>query len=369
MAKGRTKKKNQTKLEDCMDVAGQKLLINSKIRDQELKIPCCLESPKGLYRLIPTRMQDHLQNPCKYKYLEKHDKWGNLIYHPYDLDNFEAILMNNFTQSVALIDSTQILLQNEATGEYKVVQPRESCRYFEKGRKKIKKNIYKRLGHNKNQKGIFLTVTYDPKITSRYNAWESVGKDISKLLEAMNKQRKRNRGIKERLTYLWVIEEQQNTGWPHVHFFFPGIKSLLGFRKIKALWGKGTVEVHSDKSCKVASYVTKYITKMSGFSLLGLAHMWYNKRRLYGFSRSFAVKTPKEEKQSYKLIGMSNNKMGFGQWDCELKEYDWLGTVVWEWLLGENAAFEDPGGKDLLLENDNFIMKANLKEELGDWYK
>jgi len=190
-----------------------------------------------------------------------------------------------------------------------------------------------------------------------------VGKNISDLLEAINKRRKRDRGIKDRLTYLWVIEEQQNTGWPHVHFFFPGIKSLLGYETIKKLWGKGGVEVHADKSCKVASYVTKYITKMSGFSLLGLAYMWKYKRRLYGFSRSFAVKLPQEEKQSYKLIGMANKKLGFGEWDSSIKEFVWLGNVLWEWVIGENAAFEDPGGEDLLRSNDTFLIRADLEAQ------
>jgi hypothetical protein len=141
------------------------------------------------------------------------------------------------------------------------------------------------------------TLTYDTKRIGKREAWGSFGRDTRRFLNGVNQYRKR-RGWR-RLHYLWVVEVQRGTGYPHVHIFFPNLRWLAPLNVINGNWGEGRANVKSPRKIKVscAAYVSKYLRKMKGWSDLHLALLWSGKCRMYGFSRGFSPKFEKQESE------------------------------------------------------------------------
>ena len=96
---------------------------------------------------------------------------------------------------------------------------------------------------------------------------------------------------------MWVVEVQTNTGYPHVHVFFPNLKWLAPLNIINGNWRHGRANIESPKKIEVncAGYISKYLRKMRGWSDLHLALLWSGKCRMYGFSRGFATTLEKKE--------------------------------------------------------------------------
>ncbi|WP_322354470.1 hypothetical protein [Dehalococcoides sp.] len=194
------------------------------------------------------------------------------------------------------VGSTVVVLQNkEDTSQLKLMPATCQSRYFEDGRLKISRSIKKRLAKYENVKGLMETLTYDPKKVTKQEAWSSFSKDTRKFLNGINQYRKR-RGW-QRLHYLWVVEVQKETGYPHVHIFFPNLKWLAPLAIINGNWNSGRANIESPKSIKTncAGYISKYLRKMNGWNDLHLALLWSGRCRMYGFSRSFSVKEEKNE--------------------------------------------------------------------------
>ncbi len=297
--------------------------------EEPIEIPSCLDK---VFRIIPTGSDSK--------------ELARLGIDLSKVNEYEARVLQKFCSSVDILDSTVIILQNMETKKYRLVQPKKSSRYFGEGRKKIRRKIHKRLGYNKGTHGVFVTLTYDPKKIARTKAWEQVGKHISNFIDNLNIIRKRKMNVKKRLTYIWVIEEQKGTGYPHVHMFFPGLNWLLSYRRIKKIWGKhGSIDIKK-ACCNISKYIMKYISKLKGYSLLALAMMWKNRRRIYSFSRKFSTPAEKKEKM-YELLGMYNKKKGVG-FPKDKEEgggWYWAGVVPFDWLFdidpgGEKEAFE-----------------------------
>ena len=82
------------------------------------------------------------------------------------------------------------------------------------------------------------------------------------------------------------VKECGENGYPHVHLVYPGLKYLADQELIKKLWGHGHIKVNYGGSFKPASYACKYISKM-GKNDLGLMFMWWDRIKLYTFSRAF----------------------------------------------------------------------------------
>jgi len=133
------------------------------------------------------------------------------------------------------------------------------------------------------------TLTYDPKKISKVDAWRSFGQDVRRFLNSINQYRKR-RGW-QRLHYLWIVEVQKQTGYPHVHIFFPKLKWLAPVEILSGNWGHGRANVESPKKIKVncAAYISKYLRKMTGWTELHQALLWSGGCRMYGFSRGFSA--------------------------------------------------------------------------------
>ncbi len=163
----------------------------------------------------------------------------------------------------------------------------DMSRYSAKGLERIKIGILKRFDHSpKFGESVLLTLTFDPKRYSRYDAWQILGKEIRRFENALNEYRKR-KGLTKRLVYFWINEGQKN-GYPAPHVVFVGIKYLAAKHVLESLWRHGFIDVRMTRGeNKVSRYVVKYLTKM-GTMDDWLCWMWFFKIRLYGFSVRFA---------------------------------------------------------------------------------
>jgi len=202
----------------------------------------------------------------------------------------------DFLEYKGRIGRTKILLnRKEDIKVLKIMPATCNSRYFGDGRLKMSYRIMARLGKYNKVPGLMETLTYDPKKITKKEAWCEFGKDTRAFLNGVNEYRKR-RGWR-RLHYLWVVEVQKGTGYPHVHIFFPNLKWIAPIDILNGNWGKGRANIESPTKIKIncAAYISKYLRKMKGWSDIHLALLWSGKCRMYGFSRGFSVKVETKE--------------------------------------------------------------------------
>lgn len=184
----------------------------------------------------------------------------------YNGDNVNAQLywaeglrtMWDFLEHKRRIGKTNVILQRKDDPlELKIVPASCQSRYFDDGRLNISWRIRRRLGKFEKVPGLMMTLTYDPKKISKREAWASFGKDVRRFLNAVNQYRKR-RGWR-RLHYLWVVEVQPGTGYPHVHIFFPNLKWIATLEVLNGNWRQGRANIKSPKKIRVncAAYISK----------------------------------------------------------------------------------------------------------------
>jgi hypothetical protein len=203
-------------------------------------------------------------------------------------DDIIACETENFLEYIDLLAEKAVLMRSrENYDKGIIIRPCESSRYFEGGRKKTKRNLKKRFGKNFAAPGVFLTLTYDHKQYSRWEAWGRLPADLKRLIH--NITMRYNRAGRMSPRYIWVIEEQKQTGYPHVHIFYPRLKWLLTKEDVLLLWKMGRTRVEYADNVHLGGYVCKYITKMGGWSDEALAFIWKNKIRMYGYSRCYHI--------------------------------------------------------------------------------
>jgi hypothetical protein len=201
------------------------------------------------------------------------------------------ITMWDFKEHQGRIGTTNIVLSNKAEpSKLLIMQAKNKSRYFPEGRLHMSSKIRKRLGRFEKVPGLMATLTYDPKKTGKREAWALYGPDTRRFLNAVNQYRRRKG--QQRLQYLWVVEVQEGTGYPHVHIFLPGLGWIAPLNIINGNWTKGRANITSPKSINVncAGYISKYLRKMQGWKDIHLALMWSGHCRMYGFSRGFTAK-------------------------------------------------------------------------------
>lgn len=179
-----------------------------------------------------------------------------------------------------------VLKHKERERLLKLVKPQWKSRYFPEGRAHMKRRIRRKLGKWGQMRGVLVTLTYDVKRISKRKAWGDFSKHVSDFIKAINEYRKR-KGWKKRLAYLWVVEVQEGTGYPHLHIFFPNLRWLAPKEYLQRLWGKGRTRVEGTRTIHGASYICKYITKFGSWTDLHQALIWLFKKRLYGTSQHF----------------------------------------------------------------------------------
>lgn len=193
------------------------------------------------------------------------------------------------------VGKTNIVLNRiDDPSRLKIVQAKDNSRYFEEGRLRRSRRIRRRLGKYERAKGLMLTLTYDPKRVGRQEAWSRFGQDVRRFINAVNQYRKRQGW--RRLHYMWVVEVQKGTGYPHVHMFFPNLKWLAPYSIINGNWRDGRTNLESPKSVNAscAGYISKYLRKNEGWDDLHLALLWKGRSRMYGFSRGFMAAMEKK---------------------------------------------------------------------------
>jgi len=200
------------------------------------------------------------------------------------------------------IGKTQVVIRKKSEIKtLKIIPASMRCRYFEEGRKSISSKIRKRLGKYEKVPGLMQTLTYDPKKVSKKEAWSSFSRDTRRFLNAVNQYRKR-RGWR-RMHYLWVVEVQEGTGYPHVHIFFPNLRFLAPIRILTGNWSQGRANISSPKKiyANCAAYISKYLRKMYGWDEFHEALLWSGGCRMYSFSRGFSAKVEKQESEWERL--------------------------------------------------------------------
>ncbi|MFC2063075.1 hypothetical protein ACFLS8_03945 [Chloroflexota bacterium] len=187
-----------------------------------------------------------------------------------------------------------ILNRKDDPSVMKIIQSKWKSRYFNEGRRSISSKIKRRIGKYYHVPGLMETLTYDPKKISKMDAWANYGKDVRRFINAVNQYRYR-RGWR-RTHYLWVVEVQKETGYPHVHIFFPKLKWLAPLNIINGNWTKGRANIGAPKRINVncAGYICKYLRKMEGWDDLHLAMLWSGHCRMYSFSRGFFASLDKK---------------------------------------------------------------------------
>jgi hypothetical protein len=246
-------------------------------------------------------------------------------------------------------------------------------------------------GNVKKTRGLFVTLTFDPKSLRLDELWEHVGVAFNKWISRL-----RSRYGKIQVLRVW---EAHKSGYPHIHclLFFEesefGVFRHSGVWRIEEKgefeWEYGFVDVEALRSFKEGvSYVTKYLRKLHewgvtedieeevtpdgregdpalrslpwGASRLTLSLLWVFRKRCFSLSRSLV------DLISAMRSSNSQNKMKVEQVDLE-------GKKVWKWVLlgfyaGPLVGNPPPWSRDLSLrevqrlENSEGFTKRLIKD-------
>jgi len=223
-----------------------------------------------------------------------------------------------------------VVVQNSADKSVvKVIRQADSSRYFPEGRRRIKARIFKRMGGFYSCNGLMVTLTFDPKLISKADAWRDVGYLGRSWLNNVNRWRIRNgmprvRGIK-------VLEVQKlRTGYPHLHYAFPRLRWLAPRDVLRRYWHYAAegVDWRYRDSFSPAGYVCKYVSKLEGWADEALAEIWMNRTRLYSMSRDYYLVA--EEKRVPEWCYLRSTRLR--------SKAEWFPSLVGEYdtVLGAN---------------------------------
>lgn len=238
------------------------------------------------------------------------------------LGQFESRMCDDFVEHMERLHGQRFLLVNHVSKEVYSCRASSSSRYTKRGQEKIKRKIQDRLGGYYVKAGVKLELTFDQKRINRSAAWECIDREITRMMDDLNKIRMRKKAGIRTLSYLRVLESQKN-GYPHAHIVFPGLRSLMTDQgDIERIWGHGFVWVRVCGAMGPASYACKYISKMDMFPLM-LAYLWHYKLRVYSFSRSFRYRKF-EHKYGWSFVSV----LGSSDMIEKMREYSSEGFFV-----------------------------------------
>jgi len=227
-----------------------------------------------------------------------------------------------------LADKVVIVQNSDDKSVVKVIRQADSSRYFPEGRRRIKARIFKRMGGFYSCNGLMVTLTFDPKLISKADAWHDVGSLGRRWLDNVNRWRIRNgmprvRGIK-------VLEVQPGTGYPHLHYAFPRLRWLAPRDVLRRYWHYAAegVDWRYRDSFSPAGYVCKYVSKLESWNDEALAEIWMNRTRLYSMSRDYYLVA--EEKRVPEWCYLKSTRLGLAAM--------WFPPLVGEYdtVLGAN---------------------------------
>lgn len=259
-----------------------------------------------------------------------------------DMSEAEAARVRLWRQHWRRVEGSSIYLQSLTDSKHFCrIRAKDHSRYHAEGRKRLQRRVLRAWGEWERAYCI-VTLTYDPSRCTREEAWANCTAETSRLLDAAWVYRKRHGQGKGPRPYLWVLEEQPGTGYPHIHLLICD-NWFAPKRKIAAWWGHGRTQVEKGKAAgaDAARYVAKYVGKLKGWTDNALAHIWAHRSRIFGVSRQLATgaKRPKREAE-WLAYAVYTPDSGLGLW-AKFKRGEgvaWLGVWADDWRL-----FAEPG--------------------------
>jgi hypothetical protein len=206
-----------------------------------------------------------------------------------------TLILGRFTDQRKVVDGRRLHFEGP-DGKTVTVAAASLSRYAPSGRAKIKRKLAKRLAKQR-VPGVMTTLTVDPKRFSKREAWESIWREYASFRRRLWKYLD-HQGRTHSPMYVAVLE-QHKSGYPHMHVAYPGLRYLAPKEIINSAWRMGTTHVEGGRrgvrevTVSPLGYVLKYISKLSGWTEGGLAHLWHARARLYNLSRRLYV-VPKD---------------------------------------------------------------------------
>lgn len=187
------------------------------------------------------------------------------------------------------------------------------------------------IGENNPQTNIlFITLTYDTKMCSQYEAWTNIGIEWNRYLSLIVRKH-------GKISFVRSWEAFKN-GYPHIHvviifkekkfnvFEFVNSQNKTTFRiqekkELECNWHSYVDVIAVSSLGGALRYLTKYLRKMHGRGSgvnLTQALSWINHKQVFSISKDFV----KEIRLVYKLLHNSNVKT---------KQITFEGTLLSEW--------------------------------------
>jgi len=92
------------------------------------------------------------------------------------------------------------------------------------------------------------------------------------------------------IRYIAALEPHKS-GFPHLHVYCPELHWLIkkpDLPRMDKWWGMGSANTEKELRWDCArNYITKYISKMDGWSEISLAMIWRYKIRIYNLSHKY----------------------------------------------------------------------------------
>ncbi len=178
-----------------------------------------------------------------------------------------------------------------------------ASRYFQQGRAQMIKNIRQRLDGTQ-KPGVFFHLTVDTKKYSLTDAWLSMWPEFNRFKKSLNYYRKRHMKARHGIVYLAALEPHKSD-YPHLHVYSPSLRWLIkkpDLANMDKWWGMGSVKTQKElRRDSAEAYITKYISKMDGWSEVSLAMIWRHRIRIYNLSHSY--RTGGESESEWELRG------------------------------------------------------------------
>jgi len=151
------------------------------------------------------------------------------------------------------------------------------------------KNIRQRLDGAR-KAGVFFTLTVDAKGYSLTDAWASMWPEFNRFKKSLNYYRKQHMNAGHGICYLAALEPHESD-YPHLHVYCPELRWLIkkaDLPKMDKWWGMGSANTEKELRTDCArNYITKYISKMDGWSEVSLAMIWRYQIRIYNLSHYY----------------------------------------------------------------------------------
>lgn len=214
----------------------------------------------------------------------------------------EAAIVSRFRDYLKVLEGRRLHFEgpDHQTGEAVTtsVAAADESRYFPAGRAKIKRRLAKRLARQHGL-GLMVTHTVAQKRYTKQQAWKGIWPEYADFRLRLWKYLQQQ-GWSHSPMYIAVLE-QTKSGYPHLHVVYPGLRYLAPKEIINSAWRMGTTNVKGGRGGREVTvsplgYVLKYISKLSGWTEEGLAHLWHARARLYNLSRRLYV-VPRDPRQ------------------------------------------------------------------------